>query len=280
MEDLKENDEINLKELGKKVVKAFNNKKKVFYVILFVLLALSTLYFLKVIYSPSYKANCILVSRNIKKDQLQGNIDLYSNYIKNPDLTIIDKSISDKLTYLNITSIKIEELKNIDAIPVKENEYNYIQYKLLLTYNSKNDYSVTNNFIELIIKDIQNNQSQDNRVIELKKRYEIGITDIDSIIKIASQAGNSYTNKISSAGSGQLMVMNDIYNGINNLVTQKLNLQQELSMLQPNNLLFKSTPTIVTKAIEYPWAIFSIALLIWGLICGIWILLHLVFGEN
>ena len=273
-------DEIDLKQLRRQVGTIVKARKKLFISILCIFVLLATVFFIKTIYSPSYKATCILVSKNIKKDQINENIEYYNNFIKNPGLSISNSKLLKSLELINLSSLKIDELKNTEALPVKENEYNYVQYKLTAIYNSNSSYPIISIFFDTLISDIQQINSKDNRVVEMKIRYESGLKDIDSIINIANKAANNYTSKISSNSNSQLMVMNDIYNGINNLVTQKLNLTQELSMLQPHNLIFKSTPIIITKKLEYPWTIFIIAILIWIIVCIVMTLFELIFGEK
>ena len=130
-----------------------------------------------------------------------------------------------------------------------------------------------------IIKDIQNKFMSDNEVIEQKVKLTNYVKELDTLLLVANKAGNSYKDKLVNQSS-QMLIMDDLYAGLNELIVQKVNNQSELALLSSENILFSSSPIIVSRQIEYPWIIFIVAFAIWFSFCAIWTILVLIFSEN
>ena len=79
---------------------------------------------------------------------------------------------------------------------------------------------------------------------------------------------------------GNMMIMNDLYKSLNDILARKTGLMFELSGYQTENIIFKASPLVLNKKITMPTIIFVIGLAIWVLICTLWIGGVLVFGDG
>jgi hypothetical protein len=275
-----EHTEIDLRIIGKKIVNVFRNKKTKFTSIFILIFLLSTLYFLKVIYIPSYKASFILKSKYVKFDQVKQNLEQYNYYINAPELNPLSKDVSKAINLVDIRKIDIVEVKNNDDLLNKDNENRYKLYNITIVFKEKPLMDNISKVKNIILNDIQENCVKDNEIIENKVRLQNNVKELDSLIKVAYDAGNGYKNKIGTSSAGQLLVMNDLYKGINELINQKINCQKELNMHKLENIIFQSSPMNISNKIEYPWVIFAIAFLIWSFIVSIWTIGIIVFTEE
>lgn len=275
-----EHTEIDLRIIGKKIVSVFRNKKTNFISIFILIFLLSSLYFLKVIYIPSYKASFILKSKYVKFDQVKQNLEQYNYYINAPELNPLSKDVSKAINLIDIRKIDIVEVKNNDDLLNKENENRYKLYNISIVFKEKPLLDNISKVKNIILKDIQENCVKDNEIIENKVRLQNNVKELDSLIKVAYDAGNGYKNKIGTSGAGQLLVMNDLYKGINELINQKINCQKDLNMHKLENIIFQSSPMNISNKIEYPWVIFAVAFLIWSFIVSIWTIGIIVFAEE
>lgn len=275
MENQQYSDEINLKQLGKKIIKISKENRKKFTLILLVILIISSIFFINVIVNPSYKAEMILKTRFIKKDQLEKVIDKYNSSISNPILNPIDTNVSRYIKSSDIFLISVKD----NEVDVKDKGEIYRFYTYRLFFNSLPK-SESIEKVNVLIKDIQQNCIKDNEIVQNKILIQNEINELDSLIRIAYSVGNSYKTKLESGYNGQLLVMNDLYKGINELSNQKANLQNSLAMLQTDNIIFQTSPTILSKKTKYPIIFFFVGFFIWISICSLWIVICILFGDD
>lgn len=273
MENQRYNDEIDLKQLGKKVVKIFSKRKKLFTIMLMVIMLLALAYFIKVLINPIYKSEVILKSKFVKMEQLESCFKKYNSYINAPNTNPINKELGETLKKANILKY---ELSEINADP-KDKDIKFRLYNLRVLYSDKPN-ELSEKALNLTIMDVQNFIAGENEIIENKKRLSSGIIETDSLIKIAFNAGNNMKNRIQD--NGQMLIMSDIYKSINDILTKKENYQIELAFYNNENLVFKSSPSLVSKKIEMPIVIFLVAFFLWVLIVGAYIVFDIVFKDE
>lgn len=274
MEKNQYSEEIDLKQLAKKVILISKNRKKIFTTMLMVIMGLSVAYFIKVMIKPSYKSEVVLKSKYVRKDQLENIIAKYNTAIQEED-TSISKNVYDVLMSCNIVKIEISEIKPDITSPDKDDKTKY--YKLISNHSQKPNSKELEN-ISIVINQIKEIASQDNDIIEGKKRTEKAIAEIDSLVNVAFEAGNSFKNKMNMPGN--MMVMNDLYKSLNDILARKTGLMYELTGYQTENIIFKASPLVLNKKITMPTIIFVIGFAIWFLICTVWVVGVLVFGDG
>lgn len=274
MEKNQYSEEIDLKQLAKKVILISKNRKKIFTTMLIVIMGLSIAYFIKVMIKPSYKSEVVLKSRFVRKDQLENIIAKFNTAIQEED-TSITKNVYDVLMSCNIVKIEISEIKPDITSPDKDDKTKY--YKLI-SFHSEKPNTVEIEKIAIVINQIKEIASQDNDIIEGKKRTEKAIAEIDSLVNVAFEAGNSFKDKMNMPGN--MMVMNDLYKSLNDILARKTGLMYELTGYQTENIIFKASPLVLNKKITMPTIIFVIGFAIWFLICTVWVGGVLVFGED
>ena len=267
-------EEIDLKQLAKKVIKISSNRKKIFTTMLIVIMGLSLAYFIKVMVKPSYKSEVVLKSKFVRKDQLESIIQKYNTAIQEED-TFITQKLYNVLTKCHIVKLEIAEIKPDISSPDKDDKTKY--YKLI-SYHSQKPSHVEIEDITFVINQIKEIASKDNDIIEGKKRTENAIAEIDSLVNVAFEAGNSFKNKMKMPGN--MMVMNDLYKSLNEILARKTTLKLELSGYQTENVIFKASPLVLNKKITMPTIIFVIGFAVWFLICAVWIGGVLVFGDE
>jgi hypothetical protein len=267
-------EEIDLKQLAKKVILISKNRKKIFTTLLVMIMGLSVAYFVKVMIKPSYKSEVVLKSKYVRKDQLENIIAKYNTAIQEED-TSITKNVYDVLMSCNIVKIEISEIKPDITSPDKDDKTKY--YKLI-SFHSEKPNTVEIEKIAIVINQIKEIASQDNDIIEGRKRTEKAIAEIDSLVNVAFEAGNSFKNKMNMPGN--MMVMNDLYKSLNDILARKTGLTAELSGYQTENVIFKASPLVLNKKITMPTIIFIIGFAIWFLICTVWVGGVLVFGDG
>jgi hypothetical protein len=274
MEKNQYSEEIDLKQLAKKVILISKNRKKIFTTLLVMIMGLSVAYFVKVMIKPSYKSEVVLKSKYVRKDQLENIIAKYNTAIQEED-TSITKNVYDVLMSCNIVKIEISEIKPDITSPDKDDKTKY--YKLI-SFHSEKPNTVEIEKIAIVINQIKEIASQDNDIIEGRKRTEKAIAEIDSLVNVAFEAGNSFKNKMNMPGN--MMVMNDLYKSLNDILARKTGLMYELTGYQTANVIFKASPIILSKKITMPTIIFVIGFAVWFLICTVWVGGVLVFGDE
>ncbi len=278
MDNNNNSNEISLKRLVKIIVTIINEKKKFFIKVFIVLFLISLYFFVSNLFNPQYKANLILKSKYIKFEQLYQLTQKYNYYIEDPNSNPLDSALQLGISNSDIAKLDIIELKD-ERDNNKEKEDKFRLFKMTINFKSMpNEYKMK--CIPALISDIQLKCVQDNEVSELAIKYQNTINELDSLIRVAYVAGNSYKDKLSGAGSGQLLIMNDIYKGISDLLNQKVHTQNTLAMLNKENIVFQSATTVVSKKIEYPWIIFAISISIWVFICVLWIIGTIIFRNE
>jgi hypothetical protein len=267
-------DEISLKELSKKIIRISNKKKKTFTLLFIGIMLLSAAYFIKVIIKPSYKSEVVLKSRFIKKETLGKILDNYNNAISDEknQLTNELKLIFEKN---NIVKLEAQEIKADISSPDRNDATKY--YTLVTIYSQKPSKDNIEN-VNAIINDIKLNATIDNDIAIGKIKTEEAIAELDTLLKTALPAGNSFKNRLE--GNSTMLVMNDLYRSLNELLSRKSQLKTELMYYQTENLIFKISPLVLKKTISFPLAIFAIGLGIWFLICTFWIGGIIVFGDE
>jgi len=212
--------EIDLRQLAKKLIRISANRKKTFSILLIVFLVLSTIYFFKVLIRPSYKSEVVLKSRYVKKDQLASMVEKLNIGIEEED----DKSIPDSLYTIfkknHIVKFEMKEIKPDITDPDKNDLFR--QYILTAQYSQKPDINSLD-IVNEVINYIKVIAAQDNEIKAGKLRVEKTIQEIDSLVAVAFMAGNDFKNKINT-GTGSLLVLNDLYKSINDIVKTKRNL--------------------------------------------------------
>lgn len=271
------NDEINLKQLFKSIISIWIEYKKKFLILLFLILFISLCYFIKAIYSPDVEANFILKSKYVNYEQLEKIISKYNYFIKDPNHNNLGEKLNQFFNESKILRIKIKEIKKPEDA-LKNNEDRYKFYDLVLTYSVYSSL-YEKNIQEVLLKDIQERAIRDNDIIEKKRNVISAIEGIDSLLDISYEAGRSYRHKLESNVS-QFVLLDDIYKGLNELLNQKLNYENTLSLLTPENIVFIASPIIVSNKIEYPYVIFILAFGLWLVICLLWIGFRILFIEN
>ena len=98
------------------------------------------------------------------------------------------------------------------------------------------------------------------------------------MVNVAFEAGNSFKNKMNMPGN--MMVMNDLYKSLNDILARKTGLSAELSFYQTENIIFKASPIILSKKITMPTIIIVIGFAAWFLICAVWIGGVIIFGDE
>ena len=267
-------DELSLKELSKKIIRISNKKKKTFTLLFIGIMLLSAAYFIKVIIKPSYKSEVVLKSRFIKKETLGKILDNYNNAISD------EKSqLSNELKLIfeknNIVKLEAQEIKADISSPDRNDATKY--YTLVTIYSQKPSSDNIEN-VNAIINDIKLNATIDNDIAIGKTKTEEAIAELDTLLKTALPAGNSFKNRLE--GNSTMLVMNDLYRSLNELLSRKSQLKTELMYYQTENLIFKISPLVLKKTISFPLAIFAIGLGIWFLICTFWIGGIIVFGDE
>lgn len=267
-------DEISLKELFKKVVRISNKKKKTFTLLFIGIMLLSAAYFIKVIIKPSYKSEVVLKSRFIKKETLGKILDNYNNAISDEKNQLTDelKLIFEKN---HIVKLEAQEIKADISSPDRNDATKY--YTLVTIYSQKPSSDNIEN-VNAIINDIKLNATIDNDIAIGKTKTEEAIAELDTLLKTALPAGNSFKNRLE--GNSTMLIMNDLYRSLNELLSRKSQLKTELMYYQTENLIFKISPLVLKKTISFPLAIFAIGLGIWFLICTFWIGGIIVFGDE
>jgi hypothetical protein len=273
MENNLNSDEINLKQLGKKVVQIFSSKRRTFGLIFIITMLLASVYFVKIIVNPSYKSEVILKTKFINIKQLEACFEKYNSFLGAPNTNPVDPEFGKLLMKSNITRFEISE---INADP-KDKDLKYRLYSLVTFYGKKPEANSEQN-IDATIRDIQNFLSRQNEIVEHRKRLKEGIIETDSLIKIAFNAGNNMKNRIQE--NGQMLVLSDIYNSISGILSKKEAYQIELAFYNNDNLIFKASPVIISKKIKVPLMIYIYGFLFWAFICGVWIMGSLVFGGD
>jgi regulator of replication initiation timing len=267
-------DELSLKELSKKIIRISNKKKKTFTLLFIGIMLLSAAYFIKVIIKPSYKSEVVLKSRFIKKETLGKILDNYNNAISDEKNQLTDelKLIFEKN---HIVKLEAQEIKADISSPDRNDATKY--YTLVTIYSQKPSSDNIEN-VNAIINDIKLNATIDNDIAIGKTKTEEAIAELDTLLKTALPAGNSFKNRLE--GNSTMLVMNDLYRSLNELLSRKSQLKTELMYYQTENLIFKISPLVLKKTISFPLAIFAIGLGIWFLICTFWIGGIIVFGDE
>jgi regulator of replication initiation timing len=267
-------DELSLKELSKKIIRISNKKKKTFTLLFLGIMLLSAAYFIKVIIKPSYKSEVVLKSRFIKKETLGKVLDNYNNAISDEK-----NQLSNELKLIfeknNIVKLEAQEIKADISSPDRNDATKY--YTLVTIYSQKPSSDNIEN-VNAIINDIKLNATIDNDIAIGKTKTEEAIAELDTLLKTALPAGNSFKNRLE--GNSTMLVMNDLYRSLNELLSRKSQLKTELMYYQTENLIFKISPLVLKKTISFPLAIFAIGLGIWFLICTFWIGGIIVFGDE
>jgi hypothetical protein len=267
-------DELSLKELSKKIIRISNKKKKTFTLLFIGIMLLSAAYFIKVIIKPSYKSEVVLKSRFIKKETLGKILDNYNNAITD-EKNLISNELKLIFEKNHIVKIEAQEIKADITSPDRNDATKY--YTLVTIYSQKPSNDNIEN-VNDIINDIKLNATIDNDITIGKIKTEEAIAELDTLLKTALPAGNSFKNRLE--GNSTMLVMNDLYRSLNDLLSRKSQLKTELMFYQTENLIFKISPLVLKKTISYPLAIFAIGLGIWFLICTFWIGGTIVFGDE
>lgn len=267
-------EEISLKELGKKVVKTSAKNRKKITLLLVGIMVLCGAYFTKVMIQPKYKSELVLKSRYVRKDALSAILEKYNFELKEekPNLS---KQILDFFRLSRIIKLELSEIKPDITSPEKNDPTKY--YKLIAIHHSK-PLSSEMVAIDSIISDIKRNASIDNDVKIGRATATMAIAELDSLLKVAIPAGNSFKNKLET--SGGMILMNDLYKNLNELLTRKSALTSELNYYQTENLIFKISPIVTIKAISYPIVIFLIGFIVWFILCSIYIGGIVIFGSD
>lgn len=267
----KNNDEIDLKGLAKKVLLVVAKKKKKFTLLLIGIFALSLIYFLKEVIKPTYISEMIVETRMLRNDQIQNMVSYYNQAIKNDDP--LPDSILSMIDYNNLKKIEsIQVKKDIQSADKEEDEK---LFKVTF-YHSSRPQKLDD--VRLIIDDFKRMASEENDIGVLRQNTAQSILEIDSLIHTATEAGNNFKKNLGSPNS--MVVLNDMYKSLNEILIRKSSLLIQQRLLESNNLLYKASPLVLSKKIDFPFVIFLIGGLLWFLICFCWVAGIIVFGED
>jgi hypothetical protein len=267
-------DEISLKELGKKVLLICRQKKKTFMTLLIGIMVLSAAYFSKVVLKPSYKSEVVLKSKFLRKDAFVNILEYYNMSMSN-NYEDIGTEVKNSLINSQIAKLESAEIKADLSSPDKDDRTKY--YRFTMTHTQKPTKSLDNDF-KVLLYDIKQKVAIDNDVSIGKQKTEEAINELDSLLKTALPAGDAFKNKINSGTS--MLIMNDLYKSLNELLARKSGLKTEQQYFQTENLIYQVTPIVLSKKISFPLIIFFIGIGIWLLICSIWVGFVLVFSGD
>jgi hypothetical protein len=267
-------DEISLKELSKKIIRISNKKKKTFTLLFIGIMLLSAAYFIKIIIKPSYKSEVILKSKFLRKDAFNNILETLNTSLKDGEGEMDDK-LRAKFLESSVIRIETTEIKADITSPEKDDRTKY--YRLTMLHSDKPKKTIKENF-PIILQEIKENAAIDNDISINKKKTEEAITELDSLLQTALPAGNSFKNRMDAGTS--MLVMNDLYKSLNELLARKSGLKTELQYYQTENLVYQASPIVLSKRISFPLIIFAVGLLVWIFICLIWIGGIIVFGDE
>ncbi len=280
MEDQKNKSEvIDLKLLIINITKKIKFKSKTIIIAFIIIMCLSTLYFLKTLYIPTYKATIVLKSKLVSANNFDQIIEVYNYGASNPELTRLDPKLYKTLKEIRFVKITAVQLVSKVGKTNTDEEGKFKLYKTSILFKSKPDIDKFEVQKDEILNDIRLRCINDNEIIENKKKLISNSLELDSLISLAYEAGNSYKNKIVSS-NGQLMVMNNLYSGINELLTEKLNCQKEIAFHESNNIIFQSSPTIVSNSFEFSWLIYGLGIILWILVSIFIVMKEYIMGSN
>jgi hypothetical protein len=267
-------EEISLKDLGKKIVKISKSKRKIFTWLLLGIMALSAAYFAKVVLKPRYKSEVILKSKFVRKEALMSILEYYNNSIAN-DYELIDKAVKNSLINSQIAKLEANEIKPDFTSPDKDDKTKY--YKFTMAHFQKPVLKSSEDF-NILLNDIKTKIAIDQDIAIGKKRAEEAIVELDSLLKTALPAGNSFKNRMD--GGSSMLIMNDLYRSLEELLSKKSGLRTELKYYQTENLIYQISPIVVSKKISFPLIIFVIGLGVWFFVCLTWVGAIIVFSDD
>lgn len=267
-------EEIDLKQLAKRTLKVFKNRRKSFTLLLAVIMLLSGAYFFKVIVKPSYISEVILKSRTIRKDQLSSILEKFNLAIKENDGSL-SKDLESSLLRNNIVKFDVSEIKADITSPDKNDITKF--YKLTTIYKEKPSSNYSKD-AEFIINEIKQHASEDNDIKIGKLKTQLAIGELDTLLKVAISAGGIYKTKLES--STGMIVMDEMYRSLNDLLARKSTLINDAMYYEKENIIFRASPIVLKKNFSFPLIIFFIGLVIWILIVIGWIGAILIFGDD
>lgn len=272
------NDEsIDFRKLYKNVISICKNKKSRFLILFFIIMGLASTYFVKTIIKPKYESHTLIKSNLVNTNQFQLYSDFFNEAIGNE---YQDQPIPEKIqTYFkesDVRNIEFKQLKPSMNDP-KKGEL-MTNYNMIVSFGKKPNISKINN-LDFLLDFIKTEESKQNSIIESKKRVEDAITEVDSLIKVAFVAGDEFKKKMNS-NSGSMLVISDLYKSVNDIIATKKSLEAELFQYKTENLVYQTSPYVVSKKMKYPFVVLIAGLFFWIGICLIWIIGSLVFGAE
>lgn len=264
-------EEINWKKLAKKVFQIISNKRRLFIVLFSGIMLLCAAYYLKVLLKPIYKAEVVIESRFVRKDQVEKYVEYYNTAIENKGG--ITANIDRIINASNIIKLEVNEIK-LDVLSKDKDDPNKL-FKLLV-YFSEKPKNLEN--IDFIIGSFKENAANENDINIIKENIDLSISEIDSLLKTAIQAGNNFKNNLSHSSS--LIVMNDMYKSLNEILARKSDLLIQRKFLETSNILYKASPVVISKKISMPLIIFFYGLLLWFFISVLYIMFRFNFVDE
>lgn len=262
-------DEIQIKNLIKKVILIYNKKRKKIYSLLGLIILLCSIYFFRVMLAPKYRTEVILKSKYIKIDQLNACVNNLNLSIEDPK----DEIYYELFKKFNVLKIGISEL-NPDP---RDKEEKFRLYLLKLIH-SKAQIKGNEQILDTIVYVMQQKFAVENEISENIKILKFSIADIDSLIQIAFKAGRGIESHLGT--SNQTFLMSDIYKGIKDIIQQREGYQKQLSFYDTSNLVFKSSPSVQSKNFKFPFIIFLVGLGVWSFIVAVWIGFSTIMNEE
>jgi hypothetical protein len=238
------------------------------------IMLLSAAYFIKVIIKPSYKSEVVMKSKFLRKDVFQNILEFYNADIHN-DYEKLNNEFKNSIINSKITKFETTEIKPDITSPDKDDKTKY--YRFTMLHSQKPPKSSENDF-KVILNDIRQKVALDHDVTIGREKTEEAISELDSLLQTALPAGNSFKNRIDAGTS--MLIMNDLYKSLNDLLARQAGLKTELRYFQTENLIFQVSPIVLSKKISFPMVIFVIGFAIWFFICAVWVGSILVFGED
>ncbi|MBP7478192.1 MAG: hypothetical protein KA797_06700, partial [Chitinophagales bacterium] len=230
-------------------------------------------YYAKVVMMPKYKTSIILKSKYIKIDQLNRMFSKFDACLADNDINQTDPNLAKIFKNAHILKFNIEEM---NADPRDKSE-KFRMYNLTMISAKKPEKNIST-AIDSAIAAIQQEFADENEIQENVNSISVAIADIDSLIAVAIKAGKGLGNRME--GNNQTTFASDIYKGTNDIILQKESYQKQLSFFAAKNLIFKTSPYIISKKIETPIIIFAIGLIVWTLISILWIGASMIYNSE
>lgn len=269
-------DELNLKQLAKRFLNVSGSRKKQLTFLLIAIMTLSSAYFIKTLMSPKYETETILKSNYLRKDQMNTILEKFNSGLADAELS--SDFSAEFIGFLQrnyIIKFSASEIRPDITSADKNDTKKY--YKLRTIYSQKPSLDNIEKSTQIIDK-IREEVAKDHEIKIGIVRVKAAISDLDSLIRVATSAGANFNSRLS--GMSSTMVVNDIYSSLNAILERKSTLQTELLYYENENLVYMVSPVVLSKVIKMPLIIFLIGFFVWIVLGIFWIGGVMIFGDE